>query len=128
MSRIARRKTRAVKIGKIIIGANYPITIQSMAKSKTSDIQRTLKQIKQLADCGCEIVRLAIKDSADARAIKKIKTAVDLPLVADIHFDWRLAIEAIDNGADKIRLNPGNIQRKAQIREIAAADTHARGP
>ncbi|MDI6758359.1 MAG: flavodoxin-dependent (E)-4-hydroxy-3-methylbut-2-enyl-diphosphate synthase [Candidatus Omnitrophota bacterium] len=116
-----RRKTRIIKIGNIKIGANNPIAIQSMAKAKTSCIEKTVKQLKELEDAGCEIARLAIKDSSDARSIKRIKTLINLPIVADIHFNWRLAIEAIDNGADKIRLNPGNIYNKKQIKEVATA-------
>ncbi len=118
---ITRRKTRGIKIGNIKIGANNPIAIQSMAKVKTSCVEKTVKQIQELESAGCEIVRLAIKDSQDAQAIKKIKSIVKLPIVADIHFDWRLAIEAIDNGVDKIRLNPGNIYKQEQIKEIAKA-------
>lgn len=118
---IKRRNTKVIKIGKVYIGGKHSIAIQSMAKTKTSDIENTIKQVTRLANAGCDIVRLAVKDAADARAIKKIKRKVNLPLVADIHFDWRLALEAIDNGADKIRLNPGNIHKKEQIREIAKA-------
>jgi (E)-4-hydroxy-3-methylbut-2-enyl-diphosphate synthase len=92
-----------------------------MAKTKTADIDKTVKQIKQLAALGCEIVRVAVKDDADAGAIKKIKEKVKIPIVADIHFDWRLAMKAIDNGADKIRLNPGNIYKKEEIREVVSA-------
>ena len=123
-----RRKTRTVKIGGIYIGGNHPIAIQSMAKTKTVQIESTVRQIKELERLGCEIIRLAIKDHADARALRKIKLKVNLPIVADIHFDWRLAIEAIDNGADKIRLNPGNIFKKEQIREIVRAAKLARIP
>ncbi len=119
MMSIPRRKTKTVKIGKVFIGTGYPVAIQSMAKTKTADIEKTTRQIKQLQDEGCEIVRVAVKDSCDAKAISKIKDKIDIPLVADIHFDWRLAIEAIDHGADKIRLNPGNIYKKDQLREIA---------
>lgn len=117
--RMARRKTKIIKIGNVRIGGNYPVAIQSMAKCKTADITDTVKQIKALADIGCEIVRLAIKDRDDAKALRKIKERVSIPLVADIHFDWRLALEAIDSGADKIRLNPGNIYKRNQIRRIA---------
>jgi len=119
--KIKRRKTKTVKIGAVFVGGRSPITIQSMAKTKTADIEKTVRQIKELERAGCEIVRLAVKDSADAFAIKKIKKSVNVPLVADIHFSWQLAMEAIESGADKIRLNPGNIYRKAQIREVAAA-------
>src|SRR3989338_3098764 len=99
---IARRKTKAIKIGRICIGKDNPVAIQSMAKTKTSDIESTIKQISHLEKVGCEIVRLAVKDSHDAQALKKIRENISLPLVADIHFNWRLAIKAIDSGVDKI--------------------------
>lgn len=118
---ITRRKSKTTKIGNIYIGGNNPIAIQSMAKTKTSHIEKIVKQIKELKNLGCEIVRLAVKDSQDARAIREIKSKVKIPLVCDIHFDWRLAIEAIDNGADKIRLNPANIFKEKQIQEIVSA-------
>ncbi|MDD5155664.1 MAG: flavodoxin-dependent (E)-4-hydroxy-3-methylbut-2-enyl-diphosphate synthase [Candidatus Omnitrophica bacterium] len=116
-----RRKARIVKIGNIGIGGDYPVAIQSMTKCKTADIPDALRQIKELAALGCDIVRLAIKDSGDAEALRKIKERINMPLVADIHFDWRLALKAIEAGADKVRLNPGNIYKKEQIREIAYA-------
>lgn len=118
---IKRRKTKVIKIGNVRIGGNYPVAIQSMTKCKTADILTTVKQIKDLSAIGCDIVRLAIKNSDDARALRKIKERIGIALVADIHFDWRLALEAIDSGADKIRLNPGNIYKKDQIRRIANA-------
>ncbi|MBI5145538.1 MAG: flavodoxin-dependent (E)-4-hydroxy-3-methylbut-2-enyl-diphosphate synthase [Candidatus Omnitrophica bacterium] len=123
-----RRKAKVIKIGNISIGGNNPIAIQSMVKTRTADIERTSRQIKELKDAGCEIVRLAIKDNADAQALKKIRSEAKIPLVADIHFHWQLALEAIDNGADKIRLNPGNIYRKEEIREIARAAKQAHIP
>ena len=119
--KIKRRKTRTIKIGDVSIGGDNPIAIQSMTKTQTADIQRTINQIRQLKELGCDIVRLAVKDLRDAHALKKIKPCAGLPLVADIHFDWRLALAAIDSGVDKIRLNPGNIYKKVQIREIAKA-------
>ena len=119
--KIVRHKTKIVRIGNIYIGSDNPITIQSMAKTKTANIENTLKQIKELENTGCEIVRLAIKDILDARALKKIKPKINIPVVADIHFNWRLALEAIDNGADKIRLNPGNIYKRSEIKEIVSA-------
>jgi (E)-4-hydroxy-3-methylbut-2-enyl-diphosphate synthase len=99
-----------------------------MSKTKTSDIEKTVKQIKELKRCGCEIIRVAIRDSLDAKAIRKIKKHVKLPIVADIHFNWRLAIDAIENGADKIRLNPGNIYKKEEIKEIISALKMAKIP
>jgi len=97
------------------------VAIQSMAKHKTSDAARVIRQVKQLEAVGCEIVRLAVKDNADAAAIRRIKSEVKIPLVADIHFDWRLALAAIDSGVDKIRLNPGNIFKAGQVWEVAKA-------
>jgi len=119
--KIIRRKTKTIRIGNIFIGGNNPIAIQSMAKTKTADTEKTIRQIKELENIGCEIVRLAVKDSHDAKALRMIKRRVNAPIVADIHFDWHLAIEAIDSGVDKIRLNPGNIYKKDQIREIIKA-------
>ncbi len=117
---LIRRKAKVVKIGSVNIGAGYPVAIQSMAKVKTSRVESLLRQIKELELAGCEIVRLAIKDSADAKAIKTIKREIRIPLVGDIHFDYRLALEAIENGIDKIRLNPGNIFNKEEIRQVAS--------
>ena len=124
--KITRRKTRTVRIGNILIGGSHPIAIQSMTKTKTSDIEKTVSQIKELKDSGCEIVRLAVRNSDDAAALRKIKKAVKVPLVADIHFNWRLALQAIDSGVDKIRLNPGNIYKKEEIKEKVSALKNAR--
>jgi len=128
MKEITRRKTRVIKIGKCFIGGNNPIAIQSMAKTKTADAEKTIRQIKDLEDAGCEIVRLAVKDIRDATALRKIRNAVKIPIVADIHFDWRLALAAIENGADKIRLNPGNIYKKEELVAIISALKQARIP
>jgi (E)-4-hydroxy-3-methylbut-2-enyl-diphosphate synthase len=121
MTTLTRRKSRAVKIGKTVIGGGAPVAIQSMAKSKTSDVNRTIAQIKDLEKAGCEIIRVAVKDHADSAALKEVRKNIKIPLVADIHFDWVLAMEAIESGVDKIRLNPGNIFKKSQIREVASA-------
>lgn len=123
-----RRKTRAVKVGGVIIGGGHPVVIQSMTKTSTSDIDATVSQIRRLEECGCEIVRLAIKEESDALALKEIKRQTTIPLVADIHFHGDLALKAIDNGADKIRLNPGNIRKESQIKEIVSALKAARIP
>lgn len=101
--------TKEIKIGNVIIGGNNPIAIQSMTNTKTKDVESTVRQILRLEDAGCEIVRLAVPDIESARAIEKIKKQIHIPLVADIHFDYKLAIEAMNYGADKIRINPGNI-------------------
>ncbi len=121
MSGLARRKTKVIKIGSVRIGGNYPLAIQSMLKVKTENTKLAVKQINELKSVGCEIVRVAIKDVADARALKMIKRETDIPLVADIHFDWRLALEAINSGVDKIRLNPGNIYKKEEVCDVARA-------
>jgi (E)-4-hydroxy-3-methylbut-2-enyl-diphosphate synthase len=128
MTAIFRRKSRRVQIGRISIGGNSPVAIQSMAKSKTSNVDRTVAQIKELEDAGCEIIRVAVKDHADSAALREIKKNIKIPLVADIHFDWVLAMEAIEAGVDKIRLNPGNIFKLSQIREVASAAKLARIP
>ncbi|MCK9594497.1 MAG: flavodoxin-dependent (E)-4-hydroxy-3-methylbut-2-enyl-diphosphate synthase [Candidatus Omnitrophica bacterium] len=116
-----RRKTREIKIGNVRIGGNNPVAIQSMAKTRTADVPATVRQILRLEKAGCEIIRVAVKDRYDALAISRIKKNIHIPLVADIHFDWRLALSAIDSGADKIRLNPGNIRKKEQIKAVASA-------
>ncbi|MDD5107975.1 MAG: flavodoxin-dependent (E)-4-hydroxy-3-methylbut-2-enyl-diphosphate synthase [Candidatus Omnitrophica bacterium] len=118
---IKRRKSNVVKIGNVLIGGKNPVAIQSMTKVKTSDVDNTVRQIKQLELGGCQIVRLAIKDMLDAAALKKIKAQTKLPLVADIHFSYRLAVAAIENGADKIRLNPGNIDKPKEIEMVIGA-------
>ena len=125
---IKRRKSKVIKIGNLLIGAGNQIAIQSMAKTKTFEIENTVKQINQLEMAGCQIVRLAIKDSADAAALKKIKARTKLPLVADIHFSYQLAIASIENGADKIRLNPGNIYQPRQIKAVISALKAAKIP
>lgn len=128
MIKIARRKTRVVKIGRVAIGGGNPVAIQSMVKCKTSRVAEVLRQIKELDSAGCEIVRVAVKDSDDARAIKKIKEGSALPLVADIHFSWRLGLQAIEAGADKIRLNPGNIYKREEVLPIVEAARKKRIP
>lgn len=125
---LVRRKTKVVKIGTIAIGGNNPIAIQSMAKTLTADTEATGRQLCALEEAGCEIVRVAVKNSRDARAIKEIKKRIRIPLVADIHFNWRLAIEAIENGADKIRLNPGNINKAGELRCVVSALKQAHIP
>ncbi|MFA6384352.1 MAG: flavodoxin-dependent (E)-4-hydroxy-3-methylbut-2-enyl-diphosphate synthase [Candidatus Omnitrophota bacterium] len=116
-----RRLSRVIKIGSVKIGGNNPVAIQSMAKVKNSDIRRVIPQILCLENSGCEIIRVAVKDLDDARAISRIKQDISIPLVADIHFDYRLALAAIAAGADKIRLNPGNIFKSSQIEQVVDA-------
>ncbi len=126
--KLKRRKTRVVKIGNVSIGGKHPVAIQSMVKCRTADVEASVAQIRVLQDTGCEIIRVAVKDDADARAIRLIREKIALPLVADIHFDWRLALAAIESGADKIRLNPGNIYKKEQVRDVVFAAKSAHIP
>ena len=118
---IKRRKTRTVTVGNVKIGSEHPVVIQSMAKTDTSDAGATIRQIRRLQDAGCELVRVAVKDPDDAKAILPIKRDITIPLVADIHFDYRLAILAIKQGADKIRINPGNICNPGEVDKIIDA-------
>ena len=110
-----REHTREIKIGDRVIGGGNPILIQSMCNTKTADTEATIAQILRLEQAGCEIIRVAAPTMEDALAIKEIKKNIHIPLVADIHFDYRLAIAAIENGADKIRINPGNIGAKERV-------------
>ncbi len=116
-----RKKTREVKIGNRYIGGDNPILIQSMCNSPTYDVNATVEQILRLEALGCEIVRVSVPDEESAKAIKEIKKAINIPLVADIHFNYRLAIMSIDNGIDKIRINPGNIGSEKGIKELVTA-------
>ncbi|MFQ9511690.1 MAG: flavodoxin-dependent (E)-4-hydroxy-3-methylbut-2-enyl-diphosphate synthase [Lachnospiraceae bacterium] len=113
-----RDKTKIIKIGNRVIGGGNPILIQSMTNTKTEDVEATVKQILRLEEAGCDIVRCAVPTMAAAQALKDIKKQIHIPLVADIHFDYRLAIAAIENGADKIRINPGNIGENDKIRMV----------
>lgn len=113
-----RRLSRKIKVGSVYIGGDAPISIQSMTNTITSHVDETVKQILALERAGAEIVRMTINDIAAAQAIKAIKSQVHVPLVADIHFDYKLAILAIENGIDKLRLNPGNIGDEAKIKAV----------
>lgn len=116
-----RNETRAIKVGNLVIGGNDQVIIQSMTNTKTKDVEATVKQINDLANFGCQLVRLAVLNMDDARAIKEIKTRVNIPLVADIHFDYRLALQAIESGIDKIRINPGNIGSIDKVKLVVEA-------
>ena len=115
---IKRRKTREVKIGDLIIGGEHAITVQSMTTTKTDDITGTLKEVERLEEAGCHIIRITVPNKQAAKALYEIKKRMNVPLVADIHFDYRMALEAVDAGADKIRINPGNIGGKARVKEV----------
>jgi len=116
-----RTQTKTIYIGGIPVGGGHPITIQSMTNTDTRDTAVTIRQIQTLADAGCEIIRVAIPDMIAAKAFKNIKKAAPIPVVADIHFDYRLALAAIENGADKLRINPGNIGGEDRVRKVAEA-------
>lgn len=113
--------TRKIKIGNRYIGGGEPILIQSMTNTKTQDAAGTVEQIKRLQEAGCDIVRVAVPDMEAAEAVKYVKREISIPLVTDIHFDYRLAIQSIKNGADKIRINPGNIGDRDRVRQVVEA-------
>ncbi len=110
---------RAVYVGKVKIGGGAPVSIQSMTNTDTRNAMATVAQIQRLAEAGCEIVRVAVPDQAAADAVREIKRQITVPLVCDIHFDYRLALACMENGADKIRINPGNIGDKNRVRQVA---------
>ncbi len=116
-----REQTRPVKVGPLTIGGGSHVVIQSMCNTKTKNVDATVDQIRRLTAAGCELVRLAIFDMEDAEAIKDIKPQVNIPLVADIHFDYRLALKCVENGIDKIRINPGNIGSIDHTRAVVEA-------
>jgi len=115
------RVTRAVKVRDIQIGGGAPVVVQSMTKTDTTDVDGTLKQIDEMVAAGCEIVRIAVPDDAAADALKDIRKRTDVPLVADIHFHYKLALKALDAGIDKLRINPGNIGKIERVREVVRA-------
>lgn len=116
---IQRKKTKKIRVGDIFVGGDSPISVQSMTNTDTRDIKATVDQIKSLEAAGCDIVRLAILDNEAATAIGEIRKLVKIPLVADIHYDYRLAVECMKNGVDKIRLNPGNIGGNDRVKIVA---------
>lgn len=116
-----REKTRSVQVGNLTIGGNNHVVIQSMCNTKTKNVEATIKQINALEQAGCELVRVAVFDKEDAYAIKEIKKGIHIPLVADIHFDYRLALIAIESGIDKVRINPGNIGSIEKVKAVVDA-------
>lgn len=113
-----RQNTKEIRIGDVVIGGKHPVAIQSMTNTKTEDIKGTVEQIRRLEAAGCEIVRCTVPTLEAAEALREIKKRIHIPLVADIHFDYRMAIAAIENGADKIRINPGNIGGEERLRAV----------
>ena len=113
-----RNETKEIRIGDVLIGKDHPIAIQSMTNTKTEDVEATVAQILKLEAAGCEIIRCTVPNMEAALALKEIKKQIHIPLVADIHFDYRMAIAAIENGADKIRINPGNIGSQERVKAV----------
>lgn len=118
LDKIIRRVTKKIKIGDIYIGGDSSVKIQSMTNTDTRDVEKTVEQIKKLESVGCDIIRVAVLDEEAARCISKIKERIHIPIVADIHFDYKLALLSIENGADKIRINPGNIGSVERVKKI----------
>ena len=115
---INRRKSRQVKVGNVTIGGDAPIRIQSMTTTHTRDVDATVKQINELAEVGCEMARVACPTEEDARSLGAIKKRISIPLIADIHFNHKFALIALEEGVDKLRLNPGNIGSRERVEEV----------
>ncbi|MBA1333896.1 MAG: (E)-4-hydroxy-3-methylbut-2-enyl-diphosphate synthase (flavodoxin) [Firmicutes bacterium] len=120
-----RRKSRLIHVGGVPVGGLSPVTVQSMTNTKTSDIKATVDQIRRLQDAGCDIVRIAVPDKSAANAIKDIVRMVQIPVIADIHYDYNLAIQAIENGVSGLRINPGNIGSTSRVEKIVKAAKHS---
>ena len=116
-----RRLTRQIKVGPVLIGGDAPIAVQSMTNTKTQNVQATLEQIRKLADAGCDIIRCAVPDMDAALALKDIVAGSPIPVIADIHFDYRLALQAITSGVQGLRLNPGNIGGTEKVKAVVEA-------
>ncbi len=116
-----RRKSKKIKAGNVFIGGDSPITVQSMLNIPAHDIERSIAQAKELESAGCEIIRAAVPDKEAVKLIYALKESVGVPVVADIHFDYRLALECVEAGVDKIRINPGNIGSDDRVKAVASA-------
>ena len=125
---MVRKPRRVVRAGDLALGGDAPVSVQSMTKTATSDVSGTVAQIRTLEAAGCELVRVGVPDMASARALGEIRSAIGIPLAADIHFDHRLALEAIAQGVDKLRLNPGNLEDPAKVRAVVEAAGEAGVP
>jgi (E)-4-hydroxy-3-methylbut-2-enyl-diphosphate synthase len=120
---LERRKTRPVRVGSVTVGGDAPVSVQSMTTTKTADVYPTLQQIRNLEVAGCDIVRVTVPDEASAEALPDIKAGISIPLVADIHFNYRIALLALDAGVDKLRINPGNIGGEKRVRAVVEKAT-----
>ena len=118
---IVRHRTRVIRLGNLTVGRDSEISVQSMTNTDTRDVNKTLRQIRRLEKAGCEIIRVGVPDMEAARGLGKIKAGMTVPLVADIHFDHKLALEALKQGVDGLRLNPGNIGTASKVREVTRA-------
>lgn len=125
---IDRRRTREIRIGDVIVGGTGPISVQSMTNTDTKDVEATVRQIHSLEQAGCELIRVAVIDREAASALRSIRDAITIPLIADIHFDYRLAIAAMENGAQAIRINPGNLGGPGKLAKVVAAAKHHHVP
>lgn len=125
---LERHKTRKIKIGNIAVGGGNPIAVQSMCNIKTADFQAVTRQIRKLEKAGCEIIRVSVKDDSDVEGLKKIVKSANIPVVADIHFDYKLAVKSIEAGVSKLRINPGNIGALWKVKEIVNAAAPAAIP
>ncbi|HBK53638.1 flavodoxin-dependent (E)-4-hydroxy-3-methylbut-2-enyl-diphosphate synthase [Syntrophomonas wolfei] len=123
-----RHKSRVIKVGTVPVGGEHPVVVQSMTSTDTRDIERTVKQIQQMEAAGCELVRVAVVDEEAARALARIKKKINIPLIADIHFDHRLALKSLEAGADGLRINPGNIGEEKKLREVVKACSEKKTP
>ena len=118
---ITRHKTKEIRVGSVAVGGRAPVSVQTMTKTDTRDVRATVRQIREVEALGCDIVRLAIPDMEAARAFAKIKKQVRIPLIADIHFDYKLALETLNGGADGIRINPGNLGGIDRLKKVIEA-------
>ena len=125
---LTRRKTRQILIGDVAIGGDAPISVQSMTNTDTRDVEATVVQVERLQKSGCELIRVAVPDMAAAVALRKIRDQIHIPLIADIHFDYRLAVASMENGAQAIRINPGNLGGQAKLAKVVAAAKQHRVP
>lgn len=128
MKYFKRNETKKIKIGGLVIGGGSPVAVQSMTNTNTIDVKSTIRQIKKLENLGCEIIRVSLPDMESACKVSEIKKYIKIPLVADIHFDWRIAVEAIKRGIDKIRINPGNIGSKEKVKAVVKEAKAAKIP
>ncbi|SHO44879.1 flavodoxin-dependent (E)-4-hydroxy-3-methylbut-2-enyl-diphosphate synthase [Desulfopila aestuarii] len=125
---IIRRKTRKIAVGSVAVGGDSPISVQSMTNTDTRDTEKTIEQILRLEEAGCEIIRSAVLDEEAAKAIRVIRDAIHIPLIADIHFDYRLAISSMENGAEGIRINPGNLGGEEKLARVVDSAKHHKVP